>query len=383
MRERSGWPPSFVKGKADRDAVLVLASLQGILPRDLHALAWRERSASACLVAIQAGLAGSANDQEVARTVRPADVRDAVARSGARVAVPGGEEYPEAVLHLADPPVCLFVRGRRLIPWPVAVTIVGARRCTPYGREVAEALGEGLASAGIAVVSGAALGIDAAAHRGALRAGGPTAAVLGSGIDVAYPASNEGLLGSIAASGVVLSEYPPGVRARQHHFPARNRICAALGRAVVVVVGALGSGSLITVDHAEPLGREVLAVPGPVTGPMSEVPNDLIREGAKLVRDADDVLEAIGVGERTAETSGNVSVDHLPAKERSVLERLSATPAPLDAVAAVTGLSSSEALTLLSGLELRGLVASEGGRYRRVAPRGSRTRQVVGTSEGL
>jgi DNA processing protein len=378
LREPAVWPRSFVAGTADREAILVLASLEGILPRDLHSLAWREGSASRCLAAVRAGVAGSANDREIARSARPAAIREALARCAARVAAPGDDEYPNGVLHLPDPPICLFIRGRRMVPWPAAVTVVGARRCTSYGREMAEAIGEGLAAAGVAVISGAAIGIDAAAHKGALLAGGPTVAVLGSGIDVIYPPANAELLAEIEAAGTVVSEFPPGIRALPHRFPRRNRLVAALGIVAVVVEGAEGSGSLITADLADQMGKDILAVPGPVTAPQSAAPHELIRDGATLVRGPEDVLEAIGMAAaQPDDEEPDANVEHLPPEERAVLERLSGTPAAVDALAVAAGLSPSEALTALSGLELRGLVASEGGRYRRIGARPRR--RVVGT----
>jgi DNA processing protein len=248
---------------------------------------------------------------------------------------------------------------------------------------MAEAIGEGLASVGVAVVSGAAMGIDAAAHRGAL-AGGPTVAVLGSGIDVAYPPGNAELLSEIASSGAVVSEHPPGVRALPHRFPRRNRLVAALGIVAVVVEGAEGSGSLITADLADQMGKDILAVPGPVTAPQSAAPHELIRDGATLVRGPEDVLEAIGMAAaQPDEEEPEANIEHLPPLERAVLQRLSGTPAAVDALASVVGVSPSQALTALSALELRGLVASEGGRFRRVTPRRRRAKQVVGTREGV
>jgi DNA processing protein len=256
--------------------------------------------------------------------------------------------------------------------------VVGSRICTPYGRELAEAIGGGLADAGVTVVSGAALGIDAAAHVGALRVGGSTAAVLGSGIDVAYPARNAPLIDDIAAAGQVLSEYPPGVPALPFRFPARNRLVAALGRAVVVVEGGEGSGSLITADFAQQLGRTILAVPGPVTTPQSAAPNQLIRDLATLVRGPDDVLEAIDMAPSTptGETDDAVPSD-LSEEERRVLERVSGAAAAVESVADVAGMAPARTLAVLSALELRGLVASEGGRYRR-AHAGPK-RRVVGS----
>jgi DNA processing protein len=194
--------------------------------------------------------------------------------------------------------------------------------------------------------------------------------VLGSGIDTAYPRGNRDLIDRIAASGTVVSEYPPGVEARPRRFPARNRIVAALSRGVMVVEGAEGSGSLITAEFAEDLHREVLAVPGPITGPLSVAPNELIRDGAALVTSVRDVLAAMGVGSggSGSRSPGSASPGPpagLTEKENDVLAGLPGSPVTLDAVAATSGLDAGRALQALAALELRGLVSSEGGRYRR------------------
>lgn len=361
------WPPGFAATAADRAAVVVLSHLRGMTPGGLHELAWREGSASACLRAVRRG-AATDGDRDIAGSVRPADVASAVERCGARVAMPGDPHYPVRLEDLPDPPVCLYVRGR---PPPgtaetegPAVAVVGARTCSPYGREVAEALGAGLSAVGVWVVSGAAIGIDGAAHRGALRRGGRTVAVLGSGIDQAYPRRHRGLLDGIARVGAVVSEYPPGTPAEPRRFPARNRIVAALGAGVVVVEGAGGSGSLITAEFASDLGRDVLAVPGPVTSPLSEAPHELIRDGATLVRGPDDVLAWLEVpvsGEGRA-AGGHVG---LRPDERRVLDAVSGSAVTADAVASAAGVPTSEALSALVALELRGLLRSVGGRYER------------------
>ena len=182
---------------------------------------------------------------------------------------------------------------------------------------MAHDLGRRLAGAGVHVVSGAAHGIDEASHRGALAAPGRTVAVLGAGIDVAYPRSNAALLDRILATGTVVSEYPPGVPAVPRNFPARNRIVAGLARALVVVEGAGKSGSRISVDHALDLGRDVFAVPGPVTSPLAEVPLALIREGATMIRGADDLLDDLGIT-----WSPHAPPAELPAQERLVFEAL-------------------------------------------------------------
>lgn len=366
------WPDGFAATAGDRDALLVLAHLEGLTPRQLGELARRHGSAAGCLHAIRCGAAGSDQMRGVVSGIDPSAVRAALRRAGARAVFPGEREHVAALADLPDPPASLFVRGHDLtgvLELP-AVAVVGARRCSAYGREIAEAIAFAVASRAFAVVSGAALGIDAAAHRGALAAGGPTIAVLGSGIDVDHPRSNRTLIREIAERGSVVSEYPPGRPALPRQFPARNRIVASLACAVVVVEGAESSGSLITAEFALELGRDVLAVPGPVTSPLSRVPHDLIREGATLVRSAADVLDVVGagVGWSRGEARGESASAGLEftADERHVLDRL-AGAATVDAVAASAGLPASRTLAVLSGLELRGIVRAVGGRYERTA----------------
>ena len=360
------WPPGFGGGGGDRDALLVLSHLEGLTPRDLHELAWRERSAVACVGAVRRGAAGTARDRQAAAEVDVRRVRGDVAEADARMATPADPEYPERLLDLPDPPPCLFIRGRPpLGPADVAISVVGARACSPYGREVAEGIGAGVAAAGVTVVSGAAIGIDGAAHRGALRVGGPTVAVLGSGIDTAYPPRHRGLIERIAREGSVVSEYPPGVKPEPRRFPARNRIVAALGRVVVVVEGAPGSGSLITAEFAEDLGRDVLAVPGPVTSPLSQTPNELIREGGTLVRGPDDVLAWLDLWEPGKPGKRTAIPEDLPESQARALEAVAGEPVTVDAVAARSGLDAPAALSALMALELRGILRTVGGRYER------------------
>jgi DNA processing protein len=273
---------------------------------------------------------------------------------------PADPEYEDRLHDLRDPPAGLFLVGRPLGEQSERVAIVGSRRCSTLGRDVAQDLGRALVASGLAVVSGAAHGIDAAAHRGALEAAGRTVAVLGSGIDVAYPASSRDLLEKIAASGTVVSEYPPAMPAEPQHFPARNRIVVALARALVVVEGAARSGSRISVGHALDLGREVFAVPGPVTSPLAETPLEIIREGATLIRGAVDLLEDLGI-DRSAPPPPPPDLDE---DERRVWGALSNGSLP-DAVARQVGMSIPDTVTTLIQLELRGLIVSVGGRYER------------------
>ena len=317
-------------------------------------------TAAGCLESVRSGRLGSDGDRHWLLRIDPDATAARLTDAGARFVTPADPEYDHRLLDLSDPPVGLFLRGRSMMDRPDRVAIVGSRKCSDIGRSVAEDLGRAVVSAGLAVVSGAAHGIDAAAHRGALQAGGRTVAVLGSGIDVVYPASSRDLLGAIARSGTIVSEYPPGDPAGPRHFPARNRIVVALASALVVVEGEARSGSRISVDHALELGRDVFAVPGPVTSPLAETPLEMIRDGATLIRGADDLLDDLGV-DRELSTPAPPDLDG--AEERvwnALAGRLVA-----DAVARRAGMSVPDAVTTLVRLELRGLVTSSGGRFER------------------
>ncbi len=264
--------------------------------------------------------------------------------------------YPCGLRDAADAPWALIGRGdpallARLRP-EEAVTVVGARRATTYGRDTARELARELAAAGLVVVSGLAFGIDGCAHRGALEAG-LTVAVLGCGADLAYPAAHQSLWRRISTEGLVLSELPPGTGAWRWSFPARNRIMAALAGMTIVVEAARRSGSLITADLAADLGRDLGAVPGPVTSRASAGANDLLAGGACLVRDAQDVLDAmLGPGVRRVERSGPPLDERL----RSVLAALETGEETGDAIAAALGLGGAEAAAALATLEALGYV---------------------------
>jgi DNA processing protein len=262
--------------------------------------------------------------------------------------------FPVGLRDAADAPWALIGRGdpvflERLAP-EATVTVVGARRASSYGRGVALELGRELAAAGLLVTSGLAFGIDACAHRGALEAG-TTVAVLGCGADIAYPASHRSLWRRICERGLVLSELPPGTGAWRWTFPARNRIMAALAGMTVVIEAAQRSGSLITADLAADLGRDLGAVPGPVNSRGSAGTNDLLAGGACLVRDGQDVLDAmLGPGVRIAERCG-------PALDRQLLEVLAVVErgeSSCDAVAAELDLTGAEAAAALATLEALG-----------------------------
>ena len=240
------------------------------------------------------------------------------------------------------------------------MAVVGARSCSPYGAQVARELSRDLAAHGIVVVSGLARGIDGEAHRGALAAGGLTVAVLGCGIDRDYPRAHAQLASRIAESGLVVSEYPPGVEPAPWRFPARNRIVAGLAKATVVVEARERSGALITADFALELGRDVFAVPGEITSGLSKGTNDLIRQGATPLLAVGDVLDALGIEPVPATLPPGLSPE-----AESVLALLTAGAASLDEISRGTGVGSAEVAVALTELELAGLVSQGEGRYRR------------------
>ena len=356
-QERPRWPEGFVTGPEDRRALLVLSALHGITPRRMIEVAASAGSAAATLVEVREGRAGSRNDQRFARALDPARIAASASAFGARLVPWGGSEYPAQLVHVHDPPSLLYVVGGDLPDPTRAVAVVGARRCSELGREVARSIGRALALAGVCVVSGAARGIDSAAHEGALDAGGETLAVLGCGIDVPYPSRR--LLERIRELGTLVSEFAPGTPPEPRRFPARNRIVAGLAGATVIVEGAGGSGSLITAEHAMEFGREVFAVPGAVNDPLSSVPLQLIRDGATMIRGAEDLIHDLGL--EPASPRSVASADLTPI-EREVLGRLVGPSLP-ERVARELGISVPEVVAVLMGLELRGLVRSVGGRY--------------------
>jgi DNA processing protein len=289
-------------------------------------------------------------------------------------AAPGGPAFPSCLGDLdsiqdLEPVTRLYGVGRRSVlerfEHDRAVTIVGSRRASAYALRVATQLGRDLALAGFTVVSGLALGIDAAAHRGALAAGGAPVAVLANGPDVVYPPVHRELYEQVGARGALISEYPPGTQARKHQFPDRDRIMAALGKAVVIVEAALPSGSLITADAAGKLGREVGAVPGQVGARNAEGTNQLLREGAGIIRHATDVLDGMFEIDRADRTLFGAALQpHL----REALATVEQGAATVDEIAAAGELDPREAAVSLAHLELLGyLEADAGGRFARTA----------------
>jgi DNA processing protein len=292
----------------------------------------------------------------------------------------GDPGYPALLLETADPPLLLHAVGRLELLQAPAIAIVGSRHATPQGVDNARAFGRHLSQRGLAIVSGLALGIDAAAHEGALDGAGGTIAVVGTGLDIVYPARHASLAARIARDGLIVSEYPLGTESRALHFPQRNRVIAGLARGTLVVEAALQSGSLITARQALEAGREVFAIPGSIHAPQSRGCHRLIQQGAKLVATGDDVLEELkaipGFGlsslarpkPAVRASSSRVAGAHTLNTDTVLLAALGHDPTSLDVLSARTGCGASELGVRLLELELQGRVARlPGGRIQRRA----------------
>jgi DNA processing protein len=275
---------------------------------------------------------------------------------------PGDGLYPGALARIPERPAELRLVGSLGAP-AARVAIVGSRLCDEYGLDVARALAKGLARAGVSVVSGGARGVDAAAHEGALEAGGHTVAVLGTGVDRVYPAGHRDLFERIVAGGgALLSELPDGTRARKESFPRRNRIVSGLSSAVVVVRAGERSGALITAEWARAQGVALLAVPGDVRDELSAGTLSLLRRGARVAASAEDVLAAIGVGAPAPEPR-QLPLSELGARESALLSALGRRPRHADDLARAAGLAAGPALAGLLSLEIEGLCEQRPGHY--------------------
>ncbi len=293
---------------------------------------------------------------------------------GAWVLSQDGSGYPSALRTIPDPPPVLLGRGCCEPLNRPAVAIVGARAATQYGLNIAVQLGEGLARAGFVVISGLARGIDAAAHRGALKAGGPTVAVMACGPDEVYPPEHADLLAEILENGTSITEFPLGEKPLPFHFPLRNRLISGLSQAVIVVEARPRSGSLITARHALDQGREVLAVPGPITTPLSQGPNALIRDGAHPLLEIRDALEVLGCDSGQMDLLPEQSKApglSLDPRAKVLLELILETPGTPEELAERMACTTREVAMLLLSLEID---------QRAVVDRDGRARAVLRTS---
>ena len=281
-------------------------------------------------------------------------------------------EYPNLLREIQEPPPVLFIKGQ----WPLlggtdaqsagtdalTVAMVGSRNGSEYGIKAANYLAEGLVKKGAIIVSGMALGIDSAAHEGALAAGGKTIAVLGSGLLNIYPSSNRNMFEKIIRSGAVISEFPPDMKAKPYNFPRRNRIISGISKGVVVVEADMKSGSLITVDYALAQGRDVFAVPGNINSKSSRGSNFLIKQGAKIVLKPEDILEEYGINSEDGRWGGEIS-KNISNQLKSICEKLETKPLSVDELSILLNRSASDLLNSMVELELMGIVYKQRGRY--------------------
>lgn len=303
-----------------------------------------------------------------------AQVRDAVARALEWAAVPGNavvtladEDYPRALLEISDPPALLYTVGRTELLRRPALAVVGSRNATAQGERNAENFSKVLSEAGLTIASGLALGIDAAAHRGGLAGPGSTIAVLGTGIDVLYPRRNAELAAAIAARGILVSEFPLGTAPAAQNFPRRNRLISGLAQGCLVVEAALASGSLITARTAADQGREVFAIPGSIHSPLSKGCHALIKNGAKLVESAEDILAELGGFRPSGYASTTAAAPSTAPAEAGLLQHMGHDPVDVDSLCTRAGMSAEQVSSELLRLELDGRITSlPGGLYQRL-----------------
>ena len=287
---------------------------------------------------------------------------DWAAADGNAVLTLADGDYPQQLLETPDPPALLYLRGRRELLARPSLAVVGSRNATPQGLSNAEQFARAFSAAGLTIVSGMALGIDAAAHRGGLDAVGSTVAVLGTGADIFYPRRNQALGERIAREGLIVSEFALGTPPHGGNFPRRNRVIAGLARGCLVVEAALASGSLITARLAADQGREVFAIPGSIHSPHSKGCHALIKQGAKLVENAQDLLLELGMHGIDTQVAATEAV------AIGLLEHLGYDPCDIDSVCARSGLTAQTVSAMLLQLELDGKVASlPGGLYQRTS----------------
>jgi DNA processing protein len=320
--------------------------------------AWHADSQELAACGMERAAAAAVVQQRSA--IDPDSLMERVERAGGSVLTSQDPDYPRRLREIDEPPPVLYVRGRITPADEWAVAVVGTRRASPYGHQVAERFGTALAHSHVTVVSGMALGIDGRAHQSALAAGGRTIAVLGSGIDVIYPPQHARLAEAIAENGAVVSEYPPGTPPLAKNFPYRNRVISGLSLGVLIVEGAMTSGARFTADFAADQGREVFAVPGSILSHLSALPNRLLQEGARLATGADDILAELKLTlvPQQLEMRAVLPED---GTEADLLRLLSAEPRHIDEIARASGMPIATVSSSLTMMELKGLVRQVGG----------------------
>lgn len=357
----------------DLDDWLRLCLVPGIGPERQRSLLANFGPPTQIFAAGRTALAAVIGDR-LAAALLSADNRALIDRARAWSEEPGNAvltladaAYPQALLETSDPPSLIYIKGRAELLNRPALAIVGARNASPQGEQNAEAFARALSEEGISIVSGLALGIDTAAHRGALAAVGSTIAIVGTGADRIYPARNAALARQIAETGVILSEFPLGTAPSAHNFPRRNRIIAGLARGVLIVEAALESGSLITARLAVEQGREVLAIPGSIHSPLARGCHKLIKDGAKLVESAQDVLEEMHWLARTLSTKTTPTTAPSSDEEAEVLAKMGYDPVDADTLATRAVLTPDALFAILTMLELDGRIQRlPGNKFQRI-----------------
>lgn len=354
----------------EREAWLRLSHAAGLGSADLRRLHAAFGSATAILEAPARELREHAGDTaaasvEAARSAALAEsTRVWLERPDSRLIAAGDADYPALLAEIHDwPPLLYAVGDTRLLSGP-SIAVVGSRAATPQGAATARAFARALSDAGLVVVSGLALGVDAAAHRGGLDGASASVGVLGTGPDLVYPSANRALAHELAQRGALVTEFPPGRHARPDHFPRRNRLISGLSLGCVVVEAGLESGSLITARLALEQGREVFAIPGSIHSPVAKGCHQLIKQGAKLVESVDDILEELRFTPRAVP-----AVRAIGTEAESALRWPGSDPTDADALAAASGLTHAQVSAILLRLEITGEVAClPGGRYQRIFP---------------
>jgi len=347
---------------SEKACLLCILKVQGLGPRNLKKLRnqfgtcrdiWEapiEKVSAVVGAALAQGL------KEVRQRCDPEQELSTCRSLGIEVMAEFEEGYPQALREIYSPPPLVFYRGDIKALEGTGVAVVGSRKATPYGKMVARRLGRDLAQAGMVVVSGMARGVDSESHWGCLEGGGLTMGILGNGIDVVYPRENRALYSRVAEQGLLLSEYPPGTKPDPKHFPVRNRLISALSRGVVVVEAQEKSGAMITVGFALEQGKDVFAVPGPVTSQNSRGPHMLLQEGARLVNGVEDILQEWGLDRGPA-----VQKTCTTARESRycpVFEYIGYEPVHLDRILEMSRLTPGETASQLLQLEIAGKIKS-------------------------
>ena len=352
-------------------AWIKLGLVAGLTPSGFRKLLASLATPEAICAADHATLVRSVSADVAAAVVRGPDPRrlEATLRwleePGNQVVTFADHAYPRLLLEITDPPPLLYVKGKPDLLDGAALAVVGSRNASQQGRVNAQAFSQELSQGGFTIISGLALGIDAAAHLGGLAAASSSIAVVGTGLDIVYPARNRDLAHQLAEQGALVSEFALGTPALASNFPRRNRLISGLARGCLVVEAALQSGSLITARYALEQGREVFAVPGSIHSPLSKGCHQLIKQGAKLVESSQDILEEFGAAVRVRNTT--TAVDTETVQEIPILAALGYDPLDLDTLCERSGLTPDSASAMLLTLELEGVVSRlPGGKFQRV-----------------